>query len=60
MLEIIHLEVKKKQRCKDCSGNGEIPMDKHTYICNNCDGNGYLMVGKTIDLHTLKEMLKDE
>ena len=55
--ELVHIEIKKKQNCSQCSGNGEIPLEAFTYICGGCNGTGFVMVGRTIDLLTLKGML---
>ena len=66
---IVHLDIKIKNKCKKCSGTGEILKDKEfstnqtrffTYMCSNCNGNGYTWKKRTITSKQLKGILDEE
>ena len=66
---IVHLDVKIKQKCKNCKGTGEILKDRvfstnqkrfFTYMCTNCEGNGYTRKKRTITSNQLKGILDEK
>ena len=66
---IVHLDIKIKNKCKKCSGTGEILKDREfstnqkkffTYMCTNCNGNGYTWKKRTITSKQLKGILDEE
>ena len=64
---ITYLEVRRKEKCKQCNGTGEVMVREDgevastdcrmfSYVCPKCMGKKFTMETKTISLEQFKEL----